>query len=42
MEFLSSGFIRFAAVSAQMRVNGTLPKAEAIQVVQPFASILRP
>ena len=49
MEFLSSGFIRFAAISSQsakgatqrMRVNGTLPKAEAVQALQPFTSTLR-
>ena len=50
MEFLSSGLIRFSASSAQplqadgerMRVNGTLPTAEAVQAVQPFTSALRP
>ena len=50
MEFLDSGLIRFAAVSPpsthgdaqRMRVNGTLPKTEAVQAVQPFTSILCP
>ncbi len=50
MEFLGSGLIRFAAVSPpstlgdaqRKRVNGTLPKAEAVQAVQPFTSILCP
>ena len=50
MEFLDSGLIRFAAVSPpstqgdvhRMRVNGTLPKTEAVQAVQPFISILCP
>ena len=48
MEFLACGLIRFAAVSPpptqgdehRMRVNGTLPKTEAVQAVQPFTSIL--
>ena len=48
MEFLDSGLIRFAAVSPRtpqgdsrrMRVNGTLPKTEAVQAVQPFTSTL--
>ncbi len=47
MEFLPSGLIRFAAVSApaqpevdRLRVNGTLPKAEAMAAVQPFTSLL--
>ena len=50
MEFLGSGLIRFAAVSPQsihgeaqrMRVNGTLPMAEAVRAVQPFTAALRP
>ena len=50
MEFPDSGLIRFAAVSPpstqgdaqRMRVNGTLPKTEAVQAVQPFTSILCP
>ena len=50
MEFLGAGFIRFAAVSPpsahgdaqRMRVNGTLPKDEAVQAVTPFISTLRP
>ena len=49
MEFLGSGFVRFAAVSPRStqegsqrkRVSGTLPKAEAVRAVQPFTSALR-
>ena len=49
MEFFGSGLIRFAAVAPQstqgdaqrMRVNGTLPKAEAVRVVKPFTATLR-
>ena len=47
MEFLRSGFIRFAAVSApaqkgvdRLSVNGTLPKDEALAAVLPFTSLL--
>ena len=43
LEFLPSGLIRFAALSApaqpgvdRLRVNGTLPKAEAMAAVRPF------
>ncbi len=45
MEFLPSGSIRFAAVSApaqpgvdRLSVNGTLPKDEALAAVRPFTS----
>jgi len=49
MEFLGSGLIRFAAVAPRstqgdvqrMRVNGTLPKAEAVRAVAPFTATLR-
>ena len=47
LEFLPSGLIRFAALSApaqpgvdRLRVNGTLPKAEAMAAVRPFTSLL--
>ena len=47
MEFLSSGLIRFAAISApaqrgveRLSVNGTLPKDEALAAVQPFTARL--
>ena len=47
MEFLSSDLIRFAAISAPARkgvdrlnVNGTLPKAAALDAVRPFTSHL--
>ena len=47
MEFLSSGLIRFAAISApaqrgveRLSVNGTLPKDAALEAVQPFTSRL--
>ena len=48
MEFLGSGFTRFAAVSAKpthgdtdrRRVNGTLPTFEVVQAVQPFTDAL--
>lgn len=47
MEFLPSGLIRFAAISSptqpgveRLRVNGTLPKDEALAAVQPFSSQL--
>ncbi len=43
MEFLTSGLIRFAAISApaqasveRMHVGGTLPKDEALEAVKPF------
>ncbi len=48
MEFLPSGRIRFAAISAPAQhgverrsVNGTLPKDEALEAVRPFTSRLR-
>ena len=47
MEFLPSGLIRFAAVSApvgsgveRLTVNGTLPKEETLAAVRPFTSCL--
>ena len=47
MEFLSSGLIRFAAISApaqrgveRLSVNGTLPKDAALEAVRPFTSRL--
>ena len=47
MEFLPSGFVRFAAVSSpaqrgidRLSVNGTLPKDEALAAVRPFTSLL--
>ena len=47
MEFLPSGLIRFAAISApaqpgldRLSVNGTLPKDETLAAVQPFTSRL--
>ena len=47
MEFLPSGLIRFAAISAPARagverlsVNGTLPRDATMQAVQPFTSSL--
>ena len=47
MEFLSSGLIRFAAISApaqrgveRLSVNGTLPKDAALAAVQPFTARL--
>ena len=47
MEFLSSGLIRFAAISApaqrgveRLSVNGTLPKDEVLAAVQPFTARL--
>ena len=48
MEFLPSGLIRFAALSApaqpgldRLSVNGTLPKDETLAAVQPFTSRLQ-
>ena len=48
MEFLPSGLIRFAAISSpdsregdRWRVNGTLPKEEAMTAVQPFTARIR-
>ncbi len=45
MEFLPSGLIRFAAISStaqrsaeRLRVNGTLPKKDALIAVRPFTS----
>ncbi len=47
MEFLSSGLIRFAAISApaqrgveRLSVNGTLPKDAALEAIRPFTSRL--
>ena len=47
MEFLSSGLIRFAAISVpaqrgveRLSVNGTLPKDAALEAVRPFTSRL--
>ena len=47
MEFLSSGLIRFAAISApaqrgveQLSVNGTLHKDAALEAVRPFTARL--
>ena len=47
MEFLPTGLIRFAAVSEPARpgverltVNGTLPRAETLDAVQPFTARL--
>ncbi len=47
MEFLSSGLIRFAAISAPARpgverlsVNGTLPKDAALEAIRPFTARL--
>ena len=47
MEFLTSGLIRFAAISApaqpnvdRMHVSGTLPKDEALEAVKPFTKLL--
>ena len=48
MEFLPSGLIRFAAISApaqrdheRLSVNGTLPKDETLSAIQPFTSRLQ-
>ena len=45
MEFLGSGFIRFAGTSGPgsqdseaLRISGTLPKTKALQAVKPFLS----
>ena len=47
MEFLTSGLIRFAAISGpaqadaeRLKVNGALPKDATMQVVRPFISSL--
>lgn len=47
MEFLPSGLIRFAAISARaqpglerLRVNGTLPKEDTLKALRPFTSLL--
>ena len=40
LEFLRSGLIRFAGMSAGLRVSGTLSKAKALQAVQPFIALL--
>ena len=47
MEFLPSGSVRFAAVSApaqrgvdRLSLNGTLPKDEALAALRPFTSLL--
>ena len=49
MEFLPSGLIRFAAISApvqrgenRLSVNGTLPTEEALRAVESFTARLRP
>ena len=48
LEFRCSGIIGFAAVSApsptdasRSRVSGAKPKAEMLQIVQPFTDLLR-
>ena len=48
MDFLPSGLIRFAAISSteahegdRLRVNGTLPKDDAMEAVHPFTARIR-
>ena len=40
LEFLHSGLIRFAGLSAGLKVNGTLSKADTLQAVKPFIALL--
>ena len=47
LEFIPSGLIRFAAVSApcqqkaeRLAVNGTLPPQDALEAMQPFTRLL--
>ena len=40
LEFLRSGLIQFAGLSAGLRVSGTLSKAKVLQAVQPFIALL--